>query len=726
VANRTTQTFCRICEAGCGLTVTTDGDRVVRIDPDKDHVGSQGFACVKGTRFGDLHHSPDRLDHPMKRIDDDWTEISWDQALDEISTKLNDIRARDGDDGVAGYLGNPAAFGALHPTAFHAFMLGLGTSNVFSSASQDLTNKYLVAQRMYGVPLLQPVPDLDRAEFAMLIGTNPQISQMSVVQAPKATRRLKAVVERGGRVVHVNPRRTETARAVGEQVFIRPGTDVFLLAAFLHELLARDHVDHDLVRAHTVGFGALGGVVTGWTPERSAEVTGVPADVLRELVTAHAAADGAVLYASTGLNMGPHGTLAFWFLNVINAVSGNLDRAGGAVVRTPRLDFPRLMKTTGLGMHRGRSRVGGFEMILDTYPTSILPDEILTPGHGQVRALVVSAGNPALSAPNGPRMAAALDELELLVCVDMFRNETGNHAHYLLPAQSWLERPDVPYVHAFAGLQLDPWMQYTPAVVPPAAERREESWIYRRLAAACGVPLMGSRFQGLPFAVADALARLPGVGNRLELTDDRLLSAILAAARLRPSQVRKARHGLRTDERQPGSEFLGQRVMTDDGKVQLAPADFLAHARSLDADFERERRTADRLRLITRRERHTHNSWTHNAEAFVDGDRSTNRVYVHPDDAARAGLAEGDLAVVRSATGKISLPVAVDEDLMPGVVAVPHGWGHARADGLAVAQAAAGENANILTPDGPDACEPLSGMARLTAIPVELERSNPA
>jgi anaerobic selenocysteine-containing dehydrogenase len=381
------------------------------------------------------------------------------------------------------------------------------------------------------------------------------------------------------------------------------------------------------------------------------------------------------------------------------------------------------MKTTGLGMHRGRSRVGGFEMILDTYPTSILPDEILTPGHGQVRALVVSAGNPALSAPNGPRMAAALDELELLVCVDMFRNETGNHAHYLLPAQSWLERPDVPYVHAFAGLQLDPWMQYTPAVVPPAAERREESWIYRRLAAACGVPLMGSRLQGLPFAVADALARLPGVGNRLELTDDRLLSAILAAARLRPSQVRKARHGLRTDERQPGGEFLGQRVMTDDGKVQLAPADFLAHARSLDADFERERRTADRLRLITRRERHTHNSWTHNAEAFVDGDRSTNRVYVHPDDAARAGLAEGDLAVVRSATGKISLPVAVDEDLMPGVVAVPHGWGHARADGLAVAQAAAGENANILTPDGPDACEPLSGMARLTAIPVELERS---
>ena len=723
MATATNQTFCRICEAGCGLTVTTDKDRVLRIDPDKDHVGSQGFACVKGTKFGELHHSPDRLDHPMKRVGDQWTEISWDQALREIAGKVNDIRTRHGDDAVAGYLGNPAAFGALHPTAFHGFMLGLGTTNVFSSASQDLTNKYLVAQRMYGVPLLQPIPDLDRTEFAMLIGTNPQISQMSVVQAPKATQRLKAIVERGGRVVHVNPRRTETARAVGEQVFIRPGTDVFLLAAFLHQLLADDHVDHDLVRRHTTGFGALAAVVAGWTPERSAEVTGVSPDVLRELVAAHAAADGAVLYASTGLNMGPHGTLAYWFLNVINTVSGNLDRAGGAVVRTPRLDFPKMMKTTGLGMHRGRSRIGGFEMILDTYPTSILPDEILTPGEGQVRALFVSAGNPALSAPNGPRMEVALDELELLVCVDMFRNETGNRAHYLLPAQSWLERPDIPYVHAFAGLQLDPWMQYTPAVVPPAGERKEESWIYRRLAAACGVPMMGSRLQGFPLVVADALAGLPKVGVRLELTDDRLLTLTLAAARFRPSAVRAARHGVRTDDRTPGAEFLGKRVMTEDGKVQLAPVDFVAHARTLDADFERERSTADRLLLITRRERRTHNSWTHNAKAFVGEAGATNRVFVHPEDAARAGLADGDRAVVRSATGKISLPVALDEDLMPGVIAVPHGWGHGRADGLTVAMAAPGENANVLSPDGPDACEPLSGMARLTAIPVELERA---
>jgi anaerobic selenocysteine-containing dehydrogenase len=676
---------------------------------------------VKGIRFGDLHHSPDRLDHPMKRVGDEWVEITWDQALAEIGAKVSDIRARHGNDAVAGYLGNPSAFGALHAMSFHGFLLGLGTTNAYSSASQDLTNKYLVAQRMYGVPLLQPIPDLDRAGFVMLFGTNPQISQMSVVQAPKATQRLKGVVERGGRVVHVNPRRTETARAVGEQVFIRPGTDVFLLAAFLRELLEGDHVDHELVREHTVGFGALAPVVAPWTPERTAEVTGVPAEVLRELVAAHVAADGAVLYGSTGVNMGPHGTLAYWLLNVINAVSGNLDRPGGAVVRAPKLDFPKMMKTTGLGMHQGRSRIGGFEMILDTYPTSILPDEILTPGEGQVRALFVSAGNPALSAPNGPRMEAALEELELLVCVDMFRNETGNHAHYLLPAQSWLERPDIPYVHAFAGLQLDPWIQYTPAVVPPVAERREESWIYRRLAAACGVPLTGNRLQAAPLAAADLLARLPVVGHRLELTDDRLLSALMLAAGLRPSTVKAALHGMRTEEGPPGGEFLGRRVMTDDGKVQLAPVDFVAHARTLEADFARELATAGQLLLITKRERHTHNSWTHNAEAFVGGDRSTNRVYVHPDDAVGAGLADGDLAVVRSATGKVTLPVALEEDLMPGVVAVPHGWGHRRAGGLSVASASPGENANVLSPDGPEACEPLSGMARLTAIPVEIE-----
>jgi formate dehydrogenase len=213
------------------------------------------------------------------------------------------------------------------------------------------------------------------------------------------------------------------------------------------------------------------------------------------------------------------------------------------------------------------------------------------------------------------------------------------------------------------------------------------------------------------------------VGHRLELTDDRLLQITLAAARFRPSAVRAARHGLRTGDGTPGGEFLGRRVMTDDGKVHLAPVDFVAHARTLDADFDRERATADRLRLITRRERRTHNSWTHNAEAFVGEAGATNRVFMHPDDAARAGLTDGDRAVVRSATGKITLPVALDEDLMPGVISVPHGWGHARADGLAVAQATAGENANVLSPDGPDACEPLSGMARLTAIPVELERA---
>lgn len=717
-----TQTFCRICEAGCGLSVTTEGEQVVRIDPDGEHVGSNGFACVKGIKFGELHHSPDRLDHPMKRVGDRWEEISWDQALREIAAKVNDIRARLGNNSVAGYLGNPAAFGALHAMSFHGFLQGLGTENAFSSASQDLTNKYLVAVRMYGVPLLQPIPDLDRAQFVMLIGTNPSISQMSVVQAPKATLRLKGVVERGGRVVHVNPRRTETARAVGEQLFIRPGTDVFFLASFLRELLAGGHVDHALVRDHTVGFGALAPAGEPWTPERTAEVTGIDPATLRELVAAHAAADGAVLYASTGLNMGPHGTLAYWLLNVINAVSGNLDRAGGAVVRTPRLDFPKMMKTTGMGIHQGRSRIGGFEMILDTFPTSVLPDEILTPGDGQIRALFVSAGNPVLTAPNGPRMDAALEELELLVCVDLFRNETGNRAHYLLPAQSWLERPDIPYVHAFAGLQLDPWMQYTPAVVPPVAERKEESWIFRQLAVACGVSMNGSKVQGLPLAVADRLAKIPKIGKRLELTDDRMLSALLAAARFRPSRLKAARHGVSTSDGPPGGEFLGKRVMTDDGKVQLAPVDFIAHARMLEVDFEHERATRGELRLINKRERHSHNSWTHNAEAFVGGNRTTNRCYLHPEDAARAGLADGDLADITSASGTIRLPVVLDEDLMPGVVAVPHGWGHRNADGLAVAQAAAGENANVLTPDGPAACEPLSGMARLTAIAVQLQR----
>ncbi len=484
-----TPTFCRICEAGCGLLATTEGDRVVRLDPDKDHVASQGFACVKGLKFANLHHSPDRLDHPMKRVGDRWEQISWDQALAEIGAKVRSLRDEHGADAIAGYLGNPAAFGSFHAVAFNAFLEGLGTTQSYSSASQDLTNKYLVAKRLYGHELLQPIPDLDRTDLVVLIGTNPAISQMSVVQVPRAMARLKAIVDRGGRVVSVNPRRTETARAVGDHLFIRPGTDVFLLASFLHVVLAEDAVDHALVDAHTTGFEALDGVVADWSPERTEAMTGIPAVDLRALVADYLAADGASLYCSTGLNMGPHGTLAYWLLNVINAVTGNLDHAGGALVRTPPFDFQKRSKATGLGVSDARSRIGDFEAILGTFPASLLADEVTTPGPGQVKALFVSAGNPVLSVGNGDRLAAALDELELLVCIDLFRNETAEHAHYVLPACSWLERPDVPFVHAFAGLQVDPWLQYTEAVVPPAAERREESWIFARLADACGVGL---------------------------------------------------------------------------------------------------------------------------------------------------------------------------------------------------------------------------------------------
>ena len=714
-----TPTFCRICEAGCGLLATTEGDRVVRLDPDKDHVASQGFACVKGLKFANLHHSPDRLDHPLKRVGDRWERVSWDQALAEIGAKVRALRAEHGPDSIAGYLGNPAAFGSFHAVAFNAFLEGLGTSQSYSSASQDLTNKYLVAKRLYGHELLQPIPDLDRTDLVVLIGTNPAISQMSVVQVPRAMARLKAVVERGGRVVSVNPRRTETARAVGDHLFIRPGTDVFLLASFLHVVLSEDAVDRALVDAHTTGFDDLAAVVADWAPERTEAVTGVAAAALRALVADYLAADGASLYCSTGVNMGPHGTLAYWLLNVINAVTGNLDHAGGALVRTPPFDFQKRSMATGLGVSDARSRVGGFEAILGTFPASLLADEITTPGEGRIRALFVSAGNPVLSVGNGERLAAALDELELVVSIDLFRNETAEHAHYVLPACDWLERPDVPFVHAFAGLQVAPWLQYTDAVVPRSGVRREESWILARLADACGGGLgAGAPGRGLAWVLGRA-RRLPVIGRIADVSDARLLALVLAVARHPVRSLRRHPHGVLLPD-VAGGEFLGRRVFTGDGKVHLAPPDFVAAAAGLEADFEAER-TDTGLRLITRRERHSHNSWTHNAEPFVGGDRTTNRLQIAAEDAEAAGITDGGRALVRSKAGEVEVEVAVTDDLMPGVVSLPHGWGHADAGGLTVARAHAGVNANVLTADGPDGIEPLSGMARMTAIAVEVE-----
>jgi len=717
----TRTTFCRICEALCGLEVTVENGEIREIRPDARHVATEGFACVKGLKQQRLYASPDRLEHPLKRVRGSWQRLSWEEALSDIGATVKRIRGECGPDAIAMYVGTAAGFGVLHPAFAQGFMTGLGSRSMYSSATQDCSNKFAVSREMYGFPFTLPFPDVDRTRCLIVVGANPVVSKWSFLQVPHPVKRLKQIEERGGRVFFVDPRRTESAKTAGEHVPIRPGTDVFFYLAFLNELIAGDGVDRRRAERYLRGLDEIERLAAPWTPERSAEVTRIAAPKLREMVRVYREAEGAALYSSTGVNMGGNGALAYWIQEVINAVSGNLDRRGGSLVGRGIIDFARFGAKHGVLMRDDRSRIGGFPAVNDAFPGGILADEILTPGARQLRSLFVTGGNPLITMANAGRLRKALGELELLVVTDIFLNETASLAHYVLPATSPLQRPDLPFVFPLLlGMQSRPYLQASERIAAPAGEQRDEATIYLDLARACGAPIFGSKAVQAVLELSRRLAsalrpdRAPGLPQEL------LLSLLLRSTG-NGSFRRLAReaHG-RTRPPHAGGDFLGRRVVTDDGRVNLAPAALLQQAQKLEADFATERANRGRLKLITKRHVKTHNSWTHNDEEFVSGRLRGNHLYMHPADAAARGLAEGDVADVSSVTATLRVPVRLLPDLQPGSVALPHGWGHQHAAGLAVASKTSGVNVNLLAADGPDALERLSGMALLTGILVDV------
>ncbi|MCB9787603.1 MAG: molybdopterin-dependent oxidoreductase [Deltaproteobacteria bacterium] len=647
--------------------------------------------------------------------------MSWGAALGDIGRAVRRIRARSGPDAIAMYVGTAAGFGVLHPIFAQGFMTGVGSRNMYSSATQDCANKFAVADHMYGFPFIQPFPDIERTECLIIVGANPVVSKWSFLQVSNPIERLRAIERRGGRLWVVDPRRTETARTAGTHVFIRPATDVFFYLSFLHELIVSGGIDEAQVARHTRGFDAVRALALRFPPERTAAATRIAPETLRAMVADHRRARGAVLYSSTGVNMGRHGALAFWLQEVINAASGNLDRGGGSLVGRGIFDFPGFAKRHGALTRRDRSRIGGFRAVNDAFPGGVLADEILTPGPGRVRALFVTGGNPLLTMAGAERLRAAFRDLELLVVLDIFQNETASEAHYVLPTTTPLERADLPFLFPlFLGMQSRPYLQATRAVAQPLGECRDEATIYMDLARAAGVSLFGSRvLQRSLEALAAGRDRLSRDG-RHALPEELLLSTLLRATGHGSfDALVRERHGRPRPDHAPG-DFLGHRVLTGDGRVDLAPPALLAEAAGLEAALARECSAPDTLRLITRRAVQSHNSWTHNHPRFVSGPRTTNYLYVHPDDAARLGLAEGALADVTSATATVRVPVALLADLMPGTVALPHGWGHQHARGLSTASQTTGVNVNLLAADGPDALERVSGMAHLTGLPVRL------
>lgn len=724
----TVHSFCRICESLCGIEVTVDREenRVVSIRPNKEHVATEGFACVKGLKQHRLFDSPDRLQTPLKRGADGLQPVAWDAAVSEIGAQVRQIVDDHGPDSIAMYVGTAAGFSVLHPVFAQGFMTAVGSKSMYASATQDCANKFAVARHMYGFPFTQPFPDLDRTQFLMIVGANPAVSKWSFLQVPNPVKTLKEMEARGADIVFIDPRRTESAKAAGQHVPIRPGTDVFFFLGFLRELIEQGGIDTERVEAHMRGMADIEALCSSWTPERVEAVTRIEAATLRELVTRYIQADGAAIYSSTGVNMAKNGTLAFWIQEVINASSGNLDRPGGTLVGHGVIDFPAFGKKHGVLMRSDTSRIGGFSAVNDAYPGGILADEILTPGDRQVRALFVTGGNPLVTMAESGKLREAFENLELLVVLDILPTETASVAHYVLPCTTPLERPDLPFIFPLMlGLQRTPYIQATPRVVDPPPLARDEASIYLDLCKASGFPLFGSKVAQRFFEFLTRRHRKSAIaqGHHPGLPQEVVLSGLLRLCRQGGYKKLLQDVNGRPRPAHTGQDFLGQRVLTDDGRIDLAPRRLVDHAARLESEYEAELRDHDALRLITKRAITTHNSWTHNLEDFVQGDRSTNYLYMHPQDASARELREGDTVDVEGPAGVVRLPLRLLADLLPGTVALPHGWGHQRAKGLSVASKTRGVNVNILASSGPGAVDPVSGMSQLTAINVDVRKA---
>lgn len=722
---QTHYTFCRICESLCGLKVTTENGKVTHIAPDDLHVATGGFSCVKGLRQHEMYQSPDRLKHPLKRMPDgSYEKISWDQALSEIGAKVNQLRKDDGPDSIGMYVGTAAGFGVLHPAFAQGFMTGIGSKSMYASATQDCSNKFAVSRHLYGFPFTLPFPDISKTNCLIVVGANPVISKWSFLQVPNPSEKLKEMEARGAKLYFIDPRKTESASIAGTHVFIRPGTDVFFYLSFLNELIRQGGIRKQVVDQFMSGLDEIINIAEAWPAEKTTEVTGIAPDQLKTMVQDYIQADGAALYCSTGVNMGGNGTLAFWIQEVINAISGNLDREGGLLVGKGIIDFIRFGVKNGILMRNDVSRIGGFSSVNDAFPGGILADEILTPGPKQVKALFVTGGNPLITMANSQRLREAFRKLELLVCLDIYQNETCSEAHYVLPCTDPLQRPDLPFIFPLMlGLQHKPYLQATKAITPIEGEQRDEATIYLDLAKASGVSLFASKTGQLFFETIRRYHALRNKGKYPGLPQESILNGILRLSRQASfKKLLRAPHGTLRPDHAPGS-FLGKRVMTPSKKMDLAPESFLAYAQKLETDFEKELHHKDSFKLITRRAVTTHNSWTHNIDRMLAHGRDTNYAYMNSEDMNAMGLSENDLIDITSATGTIRIRVKTLDTLMRKSIAVPHGWGHQHAKGLSLANKTSGVNVNILAADGPEGIDRISGMAHLTGFIVDVKPS---
>lgn len=706
MADRIHYRTCNLCEAMCGLEIEISGDAVTRIRGDMQDEFSRGYHCIKGEALADLHIDRNRLKRPLRRKGKDWEEITWHDAFDDAAENILRLQKKYGRDSVASYIGNPNVhhYGSL--LGLSGFLGQLRSKNRFSATSVDQLPHHMVGTFMFGHQMLLPIPDIDRTDFMLILGANPLVSRGSMMTAPDVTTRLKAIRERGGKVVLIDPRRTETAAIADSHHFIRPGTDAALLLAMLHVIFAEGLAQPGRLASFTDGIDFVQTAVADTTPEAAARITGIDAAVIRALAQEFAAARTAVCYGRLGVSAQEFGALTQWLLTVLNIVTGNLDRAGGAMFTTPAMDILPHLSRGRFG--RWQSRVRGLPEFAGELPTSVLAEEMDTPGPGQIKGLVTVAGNPVLSTPNGARLERALPGLEYMVSIDLYVNETTRFANLILPPTGALEHEN--YDIAFHSLAVRNTAKFS---------------------APCFVPAAGSKHD---WEILDALERRLGRKSLVKrlMTPERTLALGLRfgphGAGANPfgkgislSKLKKLPHGLDLGPLQPR---LPARLFTENKRINAAPAlfrndlnrakDVLFGTPSPDSPYD--------LRLIGRRQVRTNNSWMGHIDRLTRGKPACTAL-IHTQDAAARDIKTGDQIRVESRVGALVITATVVDHIMPGVVSIPHGYGHSR-DGvrLDISQNAVGVSVNDIT-DG-SVVDLLSGNAVFNGVPVRVERAH--
>lgn len=701
-------TFCRVCEPSCGLLAEVENDQLVRLMPDREHPVSKGFACHKGIAYEAIHRDPDRLDHPQKRTSSKqdtarFENLSWDKAIQEVAEKLLAIQQQHGPDAIAGYIGNPTAFNALGSQALGSFFMQLKTRRMFNSGTQDCSNKFAGSEAVFGTSTLHPIPDLANTRYALIFGENPKVSHMSFVSMANPMEQLKQARKNGATVRFVNPRHIESStKATGDTLQLKPDTDLYFMAALLHELDSAGLFDEAVIRRHGNRIDELRAFIAPYSAEAVAGVVGLDAELIRQTAIEFGQAESACAHMSTGVNMGRQGTLCYWLLHMLSFVTGNLDRPGGNLYSLgfyPAAKAGRVQPDQPVFFN---SEFGELRHIRGALPGNLLADLILD-ADKPIKALVIVAGNPMLSMAGEERLRKAFEQLELVVVLDLVRNASGEMADYLLPCTDMLERRDINICGL--GMQYQPHVQYTDAVVPPSAERREEWWILGKLEQAMG---LHSLFDGI-----DDESALPDPFMRL--------NKMLRYADLSISQLQDSPHHTATLPPIPTGRFYDDWIQTADQRVDCCPPLFteaLQQAHSIFTELQQE--PEDQLKLISLRTNYMQNSWYHNMPQLKRPHQQDNCLYMNPEDLAQRQLQEDQTVSVSNQWGSIQANLKADEKLRPGVVAMTHGWGNRRSSGLKVAQQFPGTNVNQLLPTGPASFEKLSNQAHMTGIPVQI------